>query len=336
MKGCGECVNGWMTGFGPRPCPQCGPLLVTQRAKVMVGDVRYLTVHYPKDAPPSFDAVFCDPPYGLGLKGTTWDGEVPPAPVWATFGRMLRPDGHLLAFGGAKTFADLIIQLRRAGFEIVDTFCWLYGTGKPKHAGGLKPGWEPVVLARKRGASTYPLNVSEGRGANERFRGNVILTGDAADQLDAQSGRRRSTLTGRADPEARHAHTAKPGVVRDTMWGSMSAGSKVYADDGGASRFFYAARSSRTERNVGLPPEHPNTHKTVKPVSVTEYLAKVLLPPRERREKARLLVPFAGSGSEMVGALRAGWANVMGIELDPYHAKTATYRTRHQIHARTA
>ena len=30
---------------------------------------------------------------------------------------------------------------------------------------------------------------------------------------------------------------------------------------------------------------------------------------------ARLLVPFAGSGSEMIGALRAGWDEVVGVEL---------------------
>jgi hypothetical protein len=57
---------------------------------------------------------------------------------------------------------------------------------------------------------------------------------------------------------------------------------------------------------------------------MAEYLAKLLLPPA--RYKRRLLVPFAGSGSEMIGARQAGWDRVVGIELLPEHAKIAKAR----------
>ena len=50
----------------------------------------------------------------------------------------------------------------------------------------------------------------------------------------------------------------------------------------------------------------------MKPIRLTEYLAKMLLPPIP----ARLLVPFSGVGSEMIGAQLAGWDHIDGVEQD--------------------
>lgn len=56
-------------------------------------------------------------------------------------------------------------------------------------------------------------------------------------------------------------------------------------------------------------------HPTVKPIELTKYLATLVLPPpRVDGEPRRLLIPYAGSGSEMLGALRAGWDEVVGIQ----------------------
>jgi DNA modification methylase len=46
--------------------------------------------------------------------------------------RVLKPGGHLLAFGGTRTFHRLTCALEDAGFEIRDCMCWLYGQGFPK------------------------------------------------------------------------------------------------------------------------------------------------------------------------------------------------------------
>jgi len=46
--------------------------------------------------------------------------------------RVLKPGGHLLAFGGTRTFHRLTCALEDAGFEIRDCLCWLYGQGFPK------------------------------------------------------------------------------------------------------------------------------------------------------------------------------------------------------------
>ncbi len=44
----------------------------------------------------------------------------------------LKPGGHLVAFGGTRTFHRLACALEDAGFEIRDCLMWVYGSGTPK------------------------------------------------------------------------------------------------------------------------------------------------------------------------------------------------------------
>jgi hypothetical protein len=46
--------------------------------------------------------------------------------------RVLKPGGHLLAFGGSRTYHRLACAVEDAGFEIRDQLQWLYGSGFPK------------------------------------------------------------------------------------------------------------------------------------------------------------------------------------------------------------
>jgi DNA modification methylase len=46
--------------------------------------------------------------------------------------RVLKPGGHLLAFGGTRTWHRLAAAIEDAGFEIRDSIAWLYGSGFPK------------------------------------------------------------------------------------------------------------------------------------------------------------------------------------------------------------
>jgi|LakMenEpi03Aug12_release.lakeMendotaPanAssembly.Ray.scaffolds.fasta_scaffold41471_11 DNA modification methylase len=46
--------------------------------------------------------------------------------------RVLKPGGHLLAFGGTRTFHRLTCGIEDAGFEVRDCLSWLYGSGFPK------------------------------------------------------------------------------------------------------------------------------------------------------------------------------------------------------------
>jgi hypothetical protein len=87
----------------------------------------------------SIDAVVCDPPYSYGFMSRTWDTHSSPAAfaewceTWAREAyRVLKPGGHLLAFGGARTSHRLACGIEDAGFEMRDAITWLYGQGFPK------------------------------------------------------------------------------------------------------------------------------------------------------------------------------------------------------------
>jgi DNA modification methylase len=77
----------------------------------------------------SVDAVVCDPPYGLEFMGKEWDSFNARADECL---RVLKPGGHLLAFGGTRTYHRLACAVEDAGFEIRDSISWLYGSGFPK------------------------------------------------------------------------------------------------------------------------------------------------------------------------------------------------------------
>ncbi|MDF9718125.1 site-specific DNA-methyltransferase [Nocardioides sp. ChNu-99] len=46
--------------------------------------------------------------------------------------RVLKPGGHMLAFGGTRTWHRLSCAVEDAGFEVRDSIAWLYGSGFPK------------------------------------------------------------------------------------------------------------------------------------------------------------------------------------------------------------
>jgi DNA modification methylase len=82
----------------------------------------------------SVDSVVCDPPYELGFMGKGWDasGVAYDVELWGEVLRVLKPGGHLLAFGGSRTYHRLACAVEDAGFEIRDQIMWVYGSGFPK------------------------------------------------------------------------------------------------------------------------------------------------------------------------------------------------------------
>ena len=151
-----------------------------------------------------------------------------------------------------------------------------------------------------------------------RWPANFVLDEEAARRLGRQSG-----ITNMSGPNT------------ERGWSSNGKG-----DTGTAARFFlnvdwkleqsdpvlYCPKASRKERDAGL--ERRNDHPTLKPIKLTQWLATLLLPPKEYAPR-RILIPFAGSGSEMIGALRAGWEDIIGIELEEEYCKIAEARLKY-------
>lgn len=158
-----------------------------------------------KDLPnDSIDSVVTDPPYGLSFMGKKWDYDVPSQALWAEVLRVLKPGGHLLSFGGTRTYHRMVVAIEDAGFEIRDQIQWLYGSGFPKSHNlegafegwgtALKPANEPIVLARKPLAPklTVAANVAmHGTGAlnidSSRIGTNDIITNHSLGAISAIS-----------------------------------------------------------------------------------------------------------------------------------------------------
>jgi len=82
----------------------------------------------------SVDSVVTDPPYELGFMGKAWDGSgiAYSVEMWGEVLRVLKPGGHLCAFGGTRTYHRMACAIEDAGFEIRDSLHWVYGSGFPK------------------------------------------------------------------------------------------------------------------------------------------------------------------------------------------------------------
>ncbi|MBU2760334.1 site-specific DNA-methyltransferase [Acidithiobacillus sp. RW2] len=346
---------------------------------------------------------------GKGFMGQTWDGgDVAFRPeTWEAVMRVMKPGAYLMAFGGSRTFHRLAVALEDAGFVLVDTLMWLYGSGFPKshnvaasidkalggsgqrtappkintydsisrdpsrhsnpadqsHTGhwglhssphglptieletssaqtwngygtALKPAYEPILLCRKPGEKTYAANALKwGCGAMNIDRSRIAIQPDDDPRLGGKGAWRTDAM----------AKTVYEGGYTGELIGSSTLGrwpANVMLDEAaaemldaqpgvresGVSRFFYVTKVSTKERQAGMG-EKENDHPTMKPIDLARQLATLLLPPQRADGPARrLLVPFSGSGSEMIGALTAGWDEVTGVEQSTEYADIARKR----------
>ena len=69
-----------------------------------------------------------------GFMGKVWDGgDIAFNPeLWSKVYRVLKPGGHMVAFGGTRTYHRMAVAIEDAGFEIRDMINWVYGSGFPK------------------------------------------------------------------------------------------------------------------------------------------------------------------------------------------------------------
>jgi len=258
--------------------------------------------------------------------------------------RVLKPGGYAAVFGGSRTYHRLACAVEDAGFEVRDCLMWVYGTGFPKGKGCLKPAYEPILLCRRPGPKVLPLGIDECR----------VPTSDDTGRTRTTALGRMNDDSWRPQPQEGESHPAgrwPANVVHDgsdevmgafAAFGDRPSGSRkageyqplgLYANGigerpdgmermmpalhgsaGTAARFFYCAKASKSERGEG------NTHPTVKPIALCEWLVRLVCPPG-----GLVLDPFAGSASVGIACLRSG-RRYLGIEKQPEYVEIARRR----------
>ncbi len=253
----------------------------------------------------------------------------------------------------------------------------------------LKPAHEPICVARKPLDGTVAENVAKwGVGAMDidgcRVRGdkgngvwgssnktcqdwrifNASPEGEGYRSAAHDLGRWPANLIHDGGEEVLALFPVAPGQAgpcsdnqrtRANCYGALRRGGKQYeprADSGSAARFFYCAKTSRKEREVGLEgmekrtlstmsggefpadksgrthnttgnPNHHlahNHHPTVKPVALMEYLVRLV-----SRSGQTVLDPFMGSGTTGIACANVG-REFIGIEKEPEYVEIARRR----------
>jgi site-specific DNA-methyltransferase (adenine-specific) len=114
----------------------------------------------------SVDAVITDPPYELGFMGKSWDasGIAYNVELWREVLRVLKPGGHLCAFGGTRTYHRMACAIEDAGFEIRDSLHWIYGSGFPKsHNVAIAIDKEAGAMEHRGKRASFAGNIRQGQ-----------------------------------------------------------------------------------------------------------------------------------------------------------------------------
>ena len=210
---------------------------------------------------------------------------------WATAVlRVAKPGAHMVVCASPRTFHRVWSGVEDAGWEIRDTLMWLFGQGFPKSSNqtgdwqgwgtALKPGYEPIVLARKALIGTVPASLAKhGVGA-------LNIDGCRVDGEDGSIGRWPANVLHDGSEEVVAAFPDSDGQLVDAssssssrktqhVYGAMRRGSgregepsadsdnegdvgfkmkpgARRGDSGSAARFFWCPKASRADRNEGL------------------------------------------------------------------------------------
>jgi site-specific DNA-methyltransferase (adenine-specific) len=261
----------------------------------------------------------------------------PESEMWEGYGTALKPayEPIIMAMKPLDgTFAENALKWGVAGLNIDEA---RIGTEKvlAHHApSGTFAGGEP-----NRGSDTN-YYVNQGR-----FPANLLLDEVSAEMLDEQSGIRKGWASQRHNKFNPYGGNALQKSKTERM-GYYEG----YNDVGGASRFFYVAKASKSERESGLEgqeqqdmkvtnyyglprddgsireiPKRSNNHPTVKPIKLMDYLVKLTKMPNETQI---YLDPFLGSGTTAIAVVLNG-RHYIGIEREPEYIEIAKARIKH-------
>jgi len=163
-----------------------------REVNLLLGDCRDRLKELPDN---SIDSIVTDPPYELGFMGKSWDasGVAYDVELWRECLRVLKHGGHLLSFGGSRTYHRMACAIEDAGFQIRDQIMWVYGSGFPKSLNISKAidkaaGAERKVIGvRTDGMSATAMKPDKGWNANSM--GSVLdITAPATAEAEVWDG----------------------------------------------------------------------------------------------------------------------------------------------------
>ena len=208
----------------------------------------------------------------------------------------------------------------------------------------LKPAHEPIVMARKPFNTsvaenvlthgTGGINIDDCRVGTELIKTSAKKSGESFSSVGDSRGFKGCK-------ESTHEGRFPANIIHD---GSEEV-LEVFQE---SSRFFYCAKASKAERNMGLDhyeekqvtdgnirtnqdtartfgdnsAKRKNYHPTVKPIKLMEYLVKLVTP-----KEGIVLEPFAGSGTTLIACKQQGF-NYIGIEREQEYCDIAEARLK--------
>jgi len=214
----------------------------------------------------------------------------------------------------------------------------------------LKPSNEPICMARKPlSEKTVAENVLKwGTGGLNIDGGRIDLNGEKQPTGSAKRVFKSNQYTDKKIYGDNKITSNKGRFPSNVILNEQAAevlDEQVGIKKKGASRFFYIAKASKSERNEGLEgfekkfsatmnngigkrehnPEQKsawvrNNHETVKPIALMRYLCRLVTPP-----KGTIYDPFIGSGTTGIAAGLEGF-NFIGSEISPEYVRIAEKR----------
>ena len=280
--------------------------------------------------------------------GYVWKPESELAKQWEGWGTALKPAMELWTLCrkplSEKTVVENVLKWGTGGINIDG--CRVEGNeelGRNNHT-------NPYGSDRTWSVSKTPPQNNVGNAPQGRFPANFIHDGSE----EVVSLFPDSKLTG--------GRIGNKGSALNMMGTRYEAGDPGYGDSGSASRFFYCAKASKGERNMGLdnmekkaitdakgnglgrvcnicgasqlkpcdcknntwvlPKKNQNNHPTVKPLALMRYLCRLITPPG-----GTVLDPYMGSGTTGMACKEEGF-NFIGIEIEPEYVKIAEARIK--------
>jgi len=250
--------------------------------------------------------------FGIGIQ-KEWDITIPKtdnAKKWDGWGTALKPAHEPIVVArkplGEKTVASNVLKFGTGGINIDACRIGTEERVNPQ-AGFIRRGRTDEEVFNGTDLKRPSGSVS----TTGRFPANIILDEEAGRLLDEQSGTTKSKKSkmGR-------------GFDDSEVYGTGDLNYKSergHNDVGGASRFFYCAKTSKAERNIGV---ESNMHPTVKPLKLMRYLVRLVTP-----KNGIVLDPFIGSGTTGMAAKSEDF-NFIGFEREEEYVKIAEARTK--------